>query len=251
MSPREPWPPFAHTSNAPANTEDDPVRSERADYVDAGITQKVGDGLQLGLDGYYKRAKEQLDDGLFGQTLILSAFNYARGEIYGLEFSSSYSAGGFTAYLNLAHSVAKGEDWNSSEFLFDPSDLAYVRNHWIFLDHDQALTGSFGASYVWKRTRGDTRVYVDAIYGTGLRTDSLAQDGSTIPNGGTVPAYYTLSVGGEQSFKVGRRRTWKVRLDIVNVTDNSYELRDGTGVGVNAAQYGMRRGFFGSASYSF
>ena len=48
-----------------------------------------------------------------------------------------------------------------------------------------------------------------------------------------------------------RRRTWKVRLDIVNITDNSYELRDGTGVGVNAAQYGMRRGFFGSAAYSF
>jgi outer membrane receptor protein involved in Fe transport len=42
-----------------------------------------------------------------------------------------------------------------------------------------------------------------------------------------------------------------VRLDVVNITDNSYELRDGSGVGVNAAQYGMRRGFFGSASYSY
>ena len=30
------------------------------------------------------------------------------------------------------------------------------------------------------------------------------------------------------------------------MTDKSYELRSGTGVGVNAAQYGMRRGFFGS-----
>ena len=43
----------------------------------------------------------------------------------------------------------------------------------------------------------------------------------------------------------------KARLDVVNVTDNSYELRDGSGVGVNAAQYGMRRGFFGSLSYVF
>jgi outer membrane receptor protein involved in Fe transport len=242
---------FAGTSNAPASTRDDPVRSERADYGDAGITQKVGDGLQLGLDGYYKRAREQLDDGLFGQTLILAAFNYARGEIYGLELSSSYSNGGFTTYLNLAHSVAKGEDWNSSEFLFNPSDLAYVKDHWIFLDHDQALTGSFGASYHWKQTRGDTRVYVDAIYGTGLRADSVAADGSTIPNGATVPAYYTLSAGGERTFTFARHRTWKVRLDVVNLTDNSYELRDGSGVGVNAAQYGMRRGFFGSASLSF
>ena len=45
-------------------------------------------GLQVGLDGYYKRAKNQLDDGLFGQTLILSAFNYAKGEVYGVEFTA-------------------------------------------------------------------------------------------------------------------------------------------------------------------
>jgi outer membrane receptor protein involved in Fe transport len=242
---------FNGTSNQSQVTQDDPVKAERSNYFDAGITQKIGAALQLGLDGYYKRAKNQLDDGLFGQTLILSAFNYARGEVYGLELSGSYSTGGFTTYLNLAHSVAKGEDWDSAEFLFDAADLAYVKNHWIFLDHDQALSGSFGADYVWRRSRGDTRVYVDTIYGTGLRTDSTAPDGSNIPNGGTVPSYYTISIGGEQSFKVGLHRYWKVRVDILNITDNSYELRNGTGVGVNAAQYGMRRGFFGSASYSF
>jgi len=39
--------------------------------------------LTAGVDGYYKHAHNQLDDGLFGQTLILSAFNYEKGEIYG------------------------------------------------------------------------------------------------------------------------------------------------------------------------
>jgi outer membrane receptor protein involved in Fe transport len=242
---------FEGTSNQSAVAQDDPVRSERSNYYDAGITQKFGTGLQLGLDGYYKRARNQLDDGLFGQTLILSAFNYAEGEVYGLELSGSYSSGGFTTYLNLAHSVAKGEDWSSAQFLFDPADLAYVKDHWIFLDHDQALSGSFGADYVWKRSRGDTRIYIDTLYGTGLRTDSTAPDGTVVPNGGTVPAYYSVSIGGEQGFKVAKHRLWKVRLDIVNITDNSYELRNGSGVGVNAAQYGMRRGFFGSASYSY
>jgi hypothetical protein len=43
----------------------------------------------------------------------------------------------------------------------------------------------------------------------------------------------------------------KARLDIVNLTDNSYELRDGSGVGVNAAQYRERIGFFGSISFVF
>jgi hypothetical protein len=37
----------------------------------------------------------------------------------------------------------------------------------------------------------------------------------------------------------------------VNVTDSIYELRNGSGVGVNAAQYGERRGIFGSLGYEF
>ena len=59
--------------------QDDPVKAERANYFDAGISQKIGKHVQVGLDGYYKNATHQLDDGLFGQTLILSAFNYAKG----------------------------------------------------------------------------------------------------------------------------------------------------------------------------
>jgi hypothetical protein len=241
---------FNGTSNASATDQDSPVRAERANYFDAGVSQKVGK-FDFGLDGYYKDAKDQLDDGLFGQTLILSAFNYAEGKVYGLEFTGSYSSGGFTTYLNLAHSVAMGKDWNSAQFLFDQEDLAYVKDHWIFLDHDQQLTASYGASYDWKEARGTTRVYVDTLYGTGLRADLTETDGSVVPNGGTVPAYYTVSVGGEQSFKVRFNRIWKVRLDVLNLTDNSYELRNGSGVGVNAAQYGMRRGIFGSISLSY
>ena len=242
---------FDGTSNAAASTQDDPVRAERSDYFDAGVSQKLAPGFSVGLDAYYKRAKNQLDDGLFGQTLILSAFNYAEGEIYGVEFTGSYTHGGFSSYLNLAHSVAKGRDWASSQFLFDPADLAYVKDHWIFLDHDQALTGSCGVSYHWDTRRGGTRIYADVLYGSGLRNDATAADGSNIPNGGTVPAYQTVNLGAEQSFKAGGSRLWKIRFDIVNLLDRSYELRDGSGVGVNAAQYGMRRGCFGSVGYTF
>jgi hypothetical protein len=197
-----------------------------------------------------------LDDGLFGQTLILSAFNYARGEVHGVEFTGSYTTGGFSTYANIANSVAKGENWSSSQFLFSPGDVAYVKNHWIYLDHDQALSGSFGASYLFKEPRGNsTRVFLDAIYGSGLRQDGGTQNGQPggdpIPNGATVPAYYTLNPGVEQTFKLGQKQFLKVRLDVVNITDNTYELRSGTGVGVNAAQYGMRRGIFGTLSYQF
>ena len=60
-----------------------------------------------------------------------------------------------------------------------------------------------------------------------------------------------MNVGVEQDFKLDRKQMLKARLDVVNVTDNIYELRSGSGVGVNAAQYGERLGFFGSVSYVF
>jgi hypothetical protein len=242
---------FVGTSNAAATDQDDPVRAERSNYFDAGVSQKVAQGLQAGVDGYYKQAVHQLDDGLFGQTLILSAFNYARGRVFGIEFTGSYSNGGFSTYLNLAQSDAKGEDWDSAEFLFNPADLAYVRNHWIHLDHDQRLSGSFGTAYIWKESLGSTRIYMDVLYGTGLRTDATAPDGTDIPNGGSVPPYAILNIGAEKTFKASGGHLWKLRFDVINLADKSYELRNGTGVGVNAAQYGMRRAFFGSLGYRF
>ncbi|MGO9586216.1 MAG: TonB-dependent receptor [Limisphaerales bacterium] len=249
---------FDGTSNASSITNGiSGVKAERANYFDAGITQKLAPGLQVGLDGYYKNAKQQLDDGLFGQTLILSAFNYSRGEVYGVEFSSSYTTGGFSTYANVAWSVAKGENWSSSQFLFDPTALGYVKNNWIYLDHDQRVTGTFGTSYLFNESpSARTRVYVDALFGSGLREDGGGTiPGSSppapIPNGASVPSYYSVNIGAAQSFKIHNKQILTARLDVVNVTDNIYELRSGSGVGVNAAQWGERLGFFGSLSYAF
>jgi outer membrane receptor protein involved in Fe transport len=241
---------FDGTSNeSPAgpNAPDSPVKAERANYFDAGISQKLLPPLQWGVDGYYKYAHNQLDDGLFGQTLILSSFNYAEGRVYGVEFTTSFITNGLSSYANIAVSRAQGKDWSSAQFLFNPNDAAYVRDHWIYLDHDQTVSGSFGASYLCRESNGSTRAYVDALYGSGLRMNGA----NGVPNGGTVPPYYSVNVGIEQSFNVGRKRTLKARLDVVNVTDNVYELRSGSGVGVNVAQFGERRGIFGSLGYEF
>jgi outer membrane receptor protein involved in Fe transport len=244
-------------SNTPEVTQDGAVKAERANYFDAGISQKITSHLQVGLDGYYKTAREQLDDGLFGQSLILSAFNYAKGRVYGVEFTGSYNNGGFSSYANFAWSVAQGKNWNTAQFQFGQNDLNYVQNHWIYLDHDQRVTGSFGVAYTWNEGRNKaTRIYADALYGSGLRTDGGGTEdgtaaGNPIPNGASVPQYYSINLGAEQSFNLNKDRILKARLDVVNVTDNIYELRDGSGVGVNAAQYGERLGFFGSISYIF
>jgi len=244
---------FNGTSNQSPVQQDDPVKAERANYFDAGISQKLAPGLQVGVDGYYKTAHNQLDDGSFGQSQILSAFNYRLGRVYGVEFSGSYATGGFSTYANVAYSVAQGQDWNSAQFLFDPTALGYVHNHWIYLDHDQRVSGSFGAAYTWKEAHGSTQVYVDAIYGSGLRQDGGTIPGTSapIPNGASVPTYSSVNMGVEQDMKLDKTRVLKARLDVVNIADSVYELRSGSGVGVNAPQFGMRRGIFGSLGLAF
>ncbi len=241
------------TSNLPPGsvTQNDPVKAERSDYFDAGITHQITPKLTAGLDAYYKIAKNQLDDGFFGQSLVPSAFNYRKGKIYGVELTTNYVDGGFSTYANAAYSMAQGEDINSAQFLFSSDDLAYIQNHYINLDHDQTVTASGGVAYTWKHPDGGkTSIFLDALFGSGLRKDEDLPDGSTIPNGAKVPTYWTLNVGAEHEFRIGNGPLLKLRLDVVNLLDRSYQLRDGSGVGVNASQYGMRFGVFGSLSCS-
>src|SRR6266568_410051 len=156
---------FAGTTNEATVNKDSVVKSERAHYFDAGMTQQIAKGFNVGIDGFYKSSHSVLDEGQFGEALILSSFNYKRGEIYGGEFTTSYDHGPFSAYGNLAYEWARGTRWSSAQFLFDPDEFAFVKNHWIFLDHDQRFTGSVGASYTWN----DWKITSDFLYGNGLR----------------------------------------------------------------------------------
>ena len=87
----------------------------------------------------------------------------------------------------------------------------------------------------------------DVIVQNGLPADPSVG----IPNGGSVPVYSSVNVGVQQELQLSQRTKLRARLDIVNVSDNVYELRDGSGVGVNAPQYGQRRGFYGTLSFLF
>lgn len=230
---------FSGTTNAAEVTASSPVRAESAHYFDAGITQKFGEHLSMGLDGYYKRAHNQLDEGQFGAALVFSPFNYREGEVYGVEWTANYQQDNFSAYANLAYSHATGKDIVSGEFQFGQDELDYIRHHSVFLDHDQRLTGSFGVSYQWRETRASA----DCIYGSGLRRG--------FANTQKMPAYATVNLGLEQRIKLGGTRAFKVRFDVVNLFDQVYELRDGSGIGVGAPQFGARRGFYGGVSFEW
>jgi outer membrane receptor protein involved in Fe transport len=224
---------FAGTTAAPAVAENSPVKAERSHYLDAGISQVAIPGLTVGVDAYYKISNNLIDEGQFGAPIILTAFNYAHGLQEGIEWTGGYDHGPWSVYGNLAWSRAMGEDIVSAQYNFSASELAFIANNWIHLDHDQTWSGSAGIAYTLNR-RSDhpTRFSVDATLQSGLRAST-----PTIPNGVALPTYGVVNLSVVQKLRTGT----ELRLDMLNVGDVIYEIRNGTGVGVGAPQYGLRR----------
>ncbi|HTD10982.1 MAG TPA: TonB-dependent receptor [Steroidobacteraceae bacterium] len=238
---------FANTTAAPAVATDDPVRAERSNYYDFGIQQVLTKALTVGVDSYYKQAIHLIDEGQFGAPIILTPFNYRYGQVYGVELTGNYNVSHFQAYGNLAFQRAIGKDFESSQFNFSPDDLAYVASHYIHLDHEQEMTASGGAAWLWN----GTRVSGDLLIGSGLRSSLVLPDGSVVPNGAHLPYYRQVNAGVSHMFDRDGIPGLTLRFDVINVFDQKYQIRNGTGVGVGAPQYGPRRGFFIGVSKVF
>jgi outer membrane receptor for ferrienterochelin and colicins len=238
---------FNNTTNAPLESLDNTPIAEKADYYDVGVSQQVTDALKLAVDSYMKHSSDLIDEGQFGAPIILTPFNYLRGRQMGVEFTADYTTGNFNAYLNASVSHAAGEGWITSQFTFDPADLAYTQTHYIHLDHDQYVSASAGVTYKWMNTVWSA----DTIIGSGLREDAAAPDGTNIPNGGHVPPYGVVNLGAAHDFSDIGMDGWAGRVDIVNLFDVDYQIRSGSGVGVFAPQYGQHRGFFAGITKAF
>jgi outer membrane receptor protein involved in Fe transport len=257
-----------------------PILPERADVYDVGIVQQLlprcptpasgtsttkasplapnCPALEVGVDAYYKYATDLIDDGQFGQAYLLSAFNYAKGIVEGIEFKGKFTMGNFTLYSNWSTGFEKANTVVSNQSFFTEAQLAYIANNWIYTDHTQLLTGSAGMSYLFTGTDyswlNDTKVSSTMIYGSGLRADgspvNVTVDGTqqtiAAPNGGHVPAYTQVNLGLSHEFKDSGwdPKPFTLRFDIVNLFDDSYVIRNGTGIGVFAPQFGPRRGYF-------
>ena len=160
----------------------------------------------------------------------------------------------------MAVAQQRATDPVSNQYLFGNTPLAdlggltelqYLQTHMIYTDHNQFVTASAGAVYKFcgpiasvAETFGDnglswcgTTLSADVIYGSGLRNGDA--------NIGTVPPYTQVNVGIKREFLLPNDPlTMTVRFDVVNLFDSIYEIRDGSGIGVFAPQFGPRRGFF-------
>ncbi len=222
---------FAGTTNA-APGQNSMVKSERANYLDAGVTHQLTTTVNLGIDTFYKQSQNTLDEGQFGPALIMTPFNYAQGKTYGVELTGNYKSGDLSGYANLARTVSMARDIISSQYLFDQATLNYAANNWVNVDHEQALTVSTGAAYVWS----GTHLSSDLMYQSGLRNG--------FANTTSLPGYTVLNLGASRKMTLYGIGEVETRLVADNVLDKVYLIRDGTGIGVFAPQYGVRRGLF-------
>ncbi len=227
------------TAAPPGGLLNNQVKPENSDYYDIGLSQQVNPALTVGIDSYYESITNLLDEGQFGSALIYTPFNYALGKIYGTELTANYRKDNFSAYFNLARAMALGKNITSSQYNFAPSELNYIANNWVHLDHDQRYTASMGTAYLWQ---GST-YSADALYGSGLR--------SGFANTSHLPGYTQVNVAVTHSFNVAEIGKVDGRISILNVFDTAYEIRDGTGIGVGAPQFGPRRAIYFSADKFF
>jgi outer membrane receptor protein involved in Fe transport len=230
---------FAQTTGAAPSTGDATVRAERSHYFDLGLMTHLAPAVTFGVDGYFRSITDLGDEGQFGPAVLFSPFNYARGRIYGIETTVGWRRGTTSAYLNAACSRAEATQIMTGQYNFAAEELAAIARQWIPLDHDQRISLSGGLTQEIR----DTTVSVDFIAGSGLRDGAL--------NANHLPSYVTVNLAAHRKMVLSFVGELEWTLSVINLFDRVYELRDGTGVGVGAPQWGQRRGVYLGLSRAF
>ncbi|WP_343630824.1 TonB-dependent receptor [Roseateles sp.] len=231
---------FAGTTNALPSDANTAVRAERSNYYDAGAAWQVTPKLTLGVDGYYRAVQHLQDEGQFGNALIYSAFNYAHGKIYGVDLSATYKESNWSAYMNLGTVHARATQVETGQFNFEQDELDFIANHWVHLDHEQKLSASAGGNV---RLADGYAVGASAVFGSGLRNG--------FANTTHLPSYTSVNADVSKRFEFGGGGPVEARLSVLNLFDHVYQLRDGSGIGVGAPQYGQRRTVYVSLTKEF
>jgi outer membrane receptor protein involved in Fe transport len=231
------------TSGATPSTLNSPLQIERANLFDVGASQNLFADLKVGVDLYYKFARNGVDFGQFGAPIITIPFNYRIVANRGVELTATYQNGSFSYYGNLAIAQQQAKGITSAQFNFSPDDLAYIDTHSIVTDHSQLMTASSGLSYVWE----GTRFSADLLAGTGTRT--TRPNGP--PNGGSLPSYSQTNLGISHTFELPHVGAIKVRFAVINLFDEIYLLRSSTSLGAFSPAFAPRRTFYAGITKQF
>lgn len=206
---------------------------EKDYYWNAGVLHHFGSHLTVEENAYFRLSQDLIDSGQFGFVPVFEPFNYKNGRIWGSESSAVFNWENLSVRGNFTYSVAQGNDVATGQFNFSPAEIAFISNHYIFLDHTQQYTASGGITYRWRSYLAS----VDGTFGSGLRsgfanTDELGEN-------------FQINLALEKGWQVPRLGDVKTRVVLINVTDNINELRNGTGIGIFEPGFGPRRAVYG------
>ncbi len=222
---------FKSTTNAaPIDSGNDKIEAETDDYFDVGIRQRVLDGLNVGVDGFYKIGHDQLDLAQLAGSVVTAPLNYRESRGWGSDFSVTFERSGLSAYLNFSYAVLQAQHISAGAFLAGNADeIKYISNHWVTLDDDQMFVGSGGTSYkLW-----GFLLTADAIWGSGLRRGFV--------NSGELPPILQFNAAVVRNFRMPGVGSVEGRISMLNVFDHTYQIRNGSGIGVFSPSYGPRR----------
>ena len=232
---------FADTTGASeVTTGNQKIKAEDDEFFDAGITQQLPLGLSASLEGFFMWATNKLDLAQFGSTYVFAPLQYQHGRLWGADFSLVKSTGRLSAYFNFSYAIAQARNIVAGQFLADdPTEVAYVARHWVYLDDDQEFTSSAGVSYrLWGFS-----LMIDGFWGNGYRFG--------FANLETQNPYVQVNAAIAHELVVPKLGNIEGRLSVVNLFDHVYLIRQGSGIGVFSPQYGPRRALYFSVAIPF
>ncbi len=207
------------------------VKAERDWSAELGITAALFHHLTVGLTAWGRLATDQLDRVNVGPTNLVASYNFERGRAAGAEASCRGSfASLLDGFANVAWQLAQGQGVDSERFLFSADELADRR--WVMLDHVQSWTANAGLDLHDSAAKSHLSALVN--YGSGLRTGADSDK--------TVPAHVTLDLTVRHRFDLSSHLSVDLALDALNLFNDVYAYRIGTGY--TGSAYGPLRRFF-------
>ena len=204
---------------------------EQDDYLDAGVQQKMG-AFTVGLDGYWRSARNYIDDHQTFGSALPAAFAFKRAQMKGLELSGTYASRGTTAWANLSLSKSEARTIVGGAALFSPASIAAAADRYVPLASDRPVTASAGLTQRFGKFSlgGDTLVSSGAV-----RT--LA---ASLPNGDRHSTYAAFELAAVYHAKIANRPA-DIRLDLTNLTNVHYPTNDATNLRGGWTRWGRRR----------
>ncbi|MGE0322723.1 MAG: TonB-dependent receptor [Polyangiaceae bacterium] len=185
-------------------------------HTSAGVEQRFGDALEVGVEGFYKHLNDRVVATPDQQAPYF--INDGEGRIYGAEFSAKLHTGDTKGFLAYTISRSERKDRDEPYRLFDLD-----QTHLLSLAVSQGLGKGWEVGARFRLTSGDpTTPIVGAVYD--------ATTGQYVPRYGKVnserlPLYHQLDLRVEKQWVVGDIKL-AAYLDLINAYNA--EHREGT-----------------------